>query len=186
MELVTLLLHEFEMYVNSFLIGTDATIHEHIKKVLDREYAIKLKDQHLKPTPLGLSLVEGFDSFGFENSLTKPHLRAKTEIDMKLICDGRKRMQDFLDENLALYRSILLETQSKINILIDAVAKNINERPSDESLTATNGSANNDSGEQYLVGPCHLCNSMMKIKACKDGSQIFIGKMKRKRREFLA
>lgn len=58
-------------------IGTDATIHEHIKKIQDREYVIKRKDGLFEPTKLGVSLVEAYDLIGLETSLTKPLLRAK-------------------------------------------------------------------------------------------------------------
>lgn len=55
--------------------GTDATIHEHIKKVLEREYVVKTERDLLAPTSLGVALVEGYDSMGF--GLSKPTLRAK-------------------------------------------------------------------------------------------------------------
>jgi len=42
-------------------IGTDATIHEHIKTIQERHYAIQTKSRHLKPTVVGLSLVEAYE-----------------------------------------------------------------------------------------------------------------------------
>lgn len=42
-------------------IGTDATIHEHIKTIQDRNYAVQTKSRHLKPTVIGLSLVEAYE-----------------------------------------------------------------------------------------------------------------------------
>jgi DNA topoisomerase-3 len=41
-------------------IGTDATIHDHIKTIQDRQYAIK-ESSFLKPTPLGKALVESYN-----------------------------------------------------------------------------------------------------------------------------
>jgi DNA topoisomerase-3 len=41
-------------------IGTDATIHEHIKTVQERGYATK-ETQYFLPTPIGLSLVEAYE-----------------------------------------------------------------------------------------------------------------------------
>jgi DNA topoisomerase-3 len=55
-------------------IGTDATIHEHIKKILDREYVFKQR-QYFHPSPTGIALVLGYDEIGFDLSLTKPFLR---------------------------------------------------------------------------------------------------------------
>ena len=59
--------------MNSTGIGTDATIHEHIKNVQDREYARKMQDK-LVPTRLGLSLVEVYAQLKID--LYKPYLRA--------------------------------------------------------------------------------------------------------------
>ncbi|GLD93421.1 hypothetical protein PINS_up002013 [Pythium insidiosum] len=61
-------------------IGTDATIAEHIKTILKREYAEKVnKDTQFRPTTLGLALVLSYENMGLE--LAKPALRAAvTEI----------------------------------------------------------------------------------------------------------
>lgn len=59
-------------------IGTDATIAEHINKIIDREYVIKQKQgnvEYLVPSTLGIGLVEGYNAIGFDKSLCKPHLR---------------------------------------------------------------------------------------------------------------
>lgn len=58
--------------------GTDATIAEHIAKIIDREYVFKQREgttEYLVPSTLGIGLVKAYDSVGLENSLTKPHLR---------------------------------------------------------------------------------------------------------------
>jgi DNA topoisomerase-3 len=60
-------------------IGTDATIHEHIKKILEREYATK-EGEYFYPTTLGMALVTGYDRMDFSLSLSKPDLRAQVEI----------------------------------------------------------------------------------------------------------
>jgi len=44
-------------------IGTDATIHEHIKTVQERGYAVK-KGNHFAPTLIGLALVEAYEQVG--------------------------------------------------------------------------------------------------------------------------
>lgn len=56
-------------------IGTDATIHEHIKKILEREYVNKEGD-YFFPTTLGMALVSGYDKMEIDMSLSKPDLRA--------------------------------------------------------------------------------------------------------------
>ena len=60
------------------LIGTDATIAEHIAKIIDREYVEARQDRGAKflvPSDLGIGLVDGYNQIGFDRSLTKPHLR---------------------------------------------------------------------------------------------------------------
>lgn len=59
-------------------IGTDATIAEHIAKIIDREYVMKRKEgrtEYLLPSTLGIGLVKGYDDIGLDKSLCKPHLR---------------------------------------------------------------------------------------------------------------
>jgi len=77
--------------MNNTGIGTDATIHEHIKNVQDREYARKQSDK-IVPTRLGLSLVEVYAKMGID--LYKPFLRAQMEADMKQIAEGEKSKEE--------------------------------------------------------------------------------------------
>ncbi|KAG7396429.1 DNA topoisomerase 3-alpha [Phytophthora boehmeriae] len=73
-------------------IGTDATIAEHIKTILKREYAVKVNnDTQFKPTTLGLALVLSYEHMGLE--LAKPVLRAAMENDCKAISLGHKDIQ---------------------------------------------------------------------------------------------
>lgn len=58
--------------------GTDATIAEHISKIIEREYVFKQREgnsEYLLPSTLGTGLVKGYDAIGFDKSLSKPHLR---------------------------------------------------------------------------------------------------------------
>ena len=68
-------------------IGTDATIADHIKNVLEREYAMK-HGTSILPTALGSALVETYATLGID--LYKPYLRAQMEADMKNIAEGSK------------------------------------------------------------------------------------------------
>ena len=79
-------------------IGTDATIASHIKTIQDRNYAIKDANQRFKPTNLGIALVEGYNSMGYQ--LNKPHLRAKMERFCQDVASGRKTKEMFLNETL--------------------------------------------------------------------------------------
>ncbi|KAI3900876.1 hypothetical protein MKW92_037886 [Papaver armeniacum] len=79
-------------------IGTDATMHDHIKKLLDRCYATKDANMRFSPTTLGEALVMGYDDMGYE--LWKPDLRAKMELGMKAVSEGRKSKTDVLKDCL--------------------------------------------------------------------------------------
>ena len=60
------------------VLGTDATIAQHIQTIVDRGYVIERmqgKTKYLIPSTLGIGLVEGYDAIGFEQSLSKPELR---------------------------------------------------------------------------------------------------------------
>jgi DNA topoisomerase III len=85
-------------------IGTDATIAQHIQTIQKRSYAVKHQEQYFAPTTLGLALVAAFENAGL--NMTQPHLRAKTEQDLKSICSGAKAKRQIVDENLHEYREI--------------------------------------------------------------------------------
>lgn len=104
--------------------GTDATIHEHIKKIIERSYVIKNAEARFHPTNLGLSLVTGYDQVGLDQSLTKPKLRAMLEADLTCICDGRKSKDQVLGSMVQLFRESLLSTLDKIDILHQTMAAN--------------------------------------------------------------
>ena len=96
--------------MNNQGIGTDATIHEHIKNVQVREYARK-QGVSLVPTRLGLSLVEVYAQLGID--LHKPFLRAQMEADMKMIADGQKTKQEIYKECIKEMHKIFLKTRGQ-------------------------------------------------------------------------
>ena len=59
-------------------IGTDATIADHINKILERNYAYKTGN-YFNPSTLGIALVLGYDEIGFNSSLSKPFLRREVK-----------------------------------------------------------------------------------------------------------
>ncbi|CAH8540395.1 unnamed protein product [Schistosoma turkestanicum] len=62
-------------------IGTDATHAEHIETIKQRLYVGLEQNKFLVPGQLGMGLVEGYDSMGFE--MSKPNLRSEFEADLK-------------------------------------------------------------------------------------------------------
>lgn len=63
-------------------IGTDATHAEHIETIKSRQYVGMRDERYLIPGKLGIGLVMGYDRMGFQ--MSKPHLRAELENDLKL------------------------------------------------------------------------------------------------------
>ncbi|XP_057856163.2 DNA topoisomerase 3-alpha isoform X2 [Cryptomeria japonica] len=76
-------------------IGTDATMHDHIKKLLDRCYVTKDPNTRFCPTNLGEALVMGYDAMGYE--LWKPYLRAMMEGDMKAAKSNKEKLFEAME-----------------------------------------------------------------------------------------
>ncbi|TRM65226.1 DNA topoisomerase [Schizophyllum amplum] len=109
-------------------IGTDATIAQHIDTVVQREYVIEEMSgntKYLKPSTLGMGLVEGYDQIGLEKCLTKPQLRRATERSMKQVCDGLKTKEQFIEEDLAMYKEMFQVSEQEVNKLITAGAAEV-------------------------------------------------------------
>ncbi len=98
-------------------IGTDATIHEHIHKLLMRSYALKHSGRFL-PTRLGVALVLAYDALGLDVSLTQPKLRAALEGSLGRVCTGEMRsevvMQQMINQFIGVFERIQREFQEKM------------------------------------------------------------------------
>lgn len=79
-------------------IGTDATIATHITTIQAREYAVRNAQNQFEPTKLGLALVEGYNSMGYQ--LNKPQLRALIEADCQKIARGEANKEDVVKKCL--------------------------------------------------------------------------------------
>lgn len=103
-------------------IGTDATIAEHIKKVLDRGYVFK-QGIYFCPSSLGLALVEGYDNIGFDKSLAKPMLRSLMENLMKDICNGNKTKESVVSQSIDMYKNMFVKANNESSKLLAAISK---------------------------------------------------------------
>lgn len=104
-------------------IGTDATIHEHIAKILQREYANKT-GKYFIPSILGTSLIEAYDRMKMRLSLAKPYLRAKMEINMQLICDGKKSKVSVIDETIREYEDAFMQAYRQLGRFTESLRAN--------------------------------------------------------------
>ncbi|KFQ18375.1 DNA topoisomerase 3-alpha, partial [Merops nubicus] len=142
-------------------IGTDATHAEHIETIKTRMYVGLTADQRFLPGHLGMGLVEGYDSMGYE--MSKPDLRAELEADLKLICEGKKDKSVVLQQQVQKYKQVFIEAVARANKLDQALAQYFGEAA--EIV---------EQEEVYPAMPvpvrkCPQCNSDMVLKTKKNG-----------------
>uniref|UniRef100_A0A8C3V8W9 DNA topoisomerase n=1 Tax=Catharus ustulatus TaxID=91951 RepID=A0A8C3V8W9_CATUS len=142
-------------------IGTDATHAEHIETIKTRMYVGLTADQRFLPGQLGMGLVEGYDSMGYE--MSKPDLRAELEADLKLICEGKKDKSAVLQQQVQKYKQVFIEAVARANKLDQALAQYLGEAAEvaeqDEVYPET----------PVSVRKCPQCNSDMVLKTRKNG-----------------
>ncbi|CAM9000781.1 unnamed protein product [Rhodiola kirilowii] len=142
-------------------IGTDATMHDHIKKLLDRFYATKDANTRFSPTNLGEALVLGYDDMGYE--LWKPYLRSAMESDMKAVSIGTKRKNDALTACLEQMKACFLDAKLNKVKLLEAMEAFF------ERSNRAGGGEQSQIGE--VVRRCNLCQeSDMVLKRKPDGN----------------
>ncbi|CAI5721922.1 hypothetical protein KXD40_004577 [Peronospora effusa] len=114
-------------------IGTDATIAEHIKTILKREYAIKVNNAtQFKPTTLGLALVLSYEHMGLE--LAKPVLRAAMENDCKAISLGQKQMKQVVQSCMDQMKNIFIEVTRSATVLDQTFSEQFGQAVNDTAL----------------------------------------------------
>ena len=111
-------------------IGTDATIHEHIKHVQDRGYA-KQYGSIFKPTLLGTSLRYGYMGLGIE--IYKPYLRAGMEREIKEVSEGLKQKDIIYNEMKQDMLKIYDKVFGNLERLKNNVIKFIDDNPDFDS-----------------------------------------------------
>lgn len=107
-------------------IGTDATIAEHIHKIIDRQYVMLQSEgqiNYLVPSTLGMGLVSGYNKIvqRDEKSLCKPKLRRETEENMTLICEGTRTKEEIVRESLLEYLGVFKDVQERFKLLEDSM-----------------------------------------------------------------
>uniref|UniRef100_A0A671WB65 DNA topoisomerase n=1 Tax=Sparus aurata TaxID=8175 RepID=A0A671WB65_SPAAU len=143
-------------------IGTDATHAEHIETIKSRMYVGLTADQRFLPGELGMGLVEGYNSMGYE--MSKPNLRAELEADLKLVSEGRKDKQSVLQHHIQKYKTVFIESARKAKKL-------------DEALSPYLGAAQEITEEEEQdmeiplpVRKCPNCGRDMVLKKKREGN----------------
>uniref|UniRef100_A0A7N6AE04 DNA topoisomerase n=1 Tax=Anabas testudineus TaxID=64144 RepID=A0A7N6AE04_ANATE len=147
-------------------IGTDATHAEHIETIKSRMYVGLTADQRFLPGELGMGLVEGYNSMGYE--MSKPNLRAELEADLKQVSEGRKDKQSVLQHHIQKYKTVFIESVRKAKKL-------------DEALSSYLGAAQEITEEEQLdmeiplpIRKCPHCGRDMVLKKKRDGNSKYL------------
>ena len=77
-------------------IGTDSTIHEHIRNIEKRGYMIKTGN-FLKPSLHGTALIKSYESIN--TPINKPYLRSQMEKNIRLICEQKEKAEVVYEDN---------------------------------------------------------------------------------------
>lgn len=145
-------------------IGTDATMHDHIKKLLDRCYATKDANMRFSPTNLGEALVMGYDEMGYE--LWKPYLRSMMEADMKSVSMGTKSKSEVLESCLQQMKACFLDARANKVKLLDAMGTFFarSSRPTNETQNPIE-----------VVRPCGACNESEMVLKQRPSGDFMVG-----------
>lgn len=96
-------------------IGTDATIAEHIKKVLDRQYVEKVGGGGFSPTQIGQALVIAHERCQLH--LARPQMRANQEEQLKRILTSGLDASEVLANALSEYSAKFNHLRQNRNII---------------------------------------------------------------------
>ena len=138
-------------------IGTDATIAQHISTILDREYATKDGNQRFHPTKLGIALVEGYNSMGYQ--LNKPDLRREMEAECNFVAGGQKTKEEIMAPILAKMKQCYQTATEEARKLDEAVGRHFSRLGTD---------ANNTEVVNAHFSLCGRCNNPMALKRQRD------------------
>lgn len=147
-------------------IGTDATHAEHIETIKSRMYVGLTPDQRFLPGELGMGLVEGYNSMGYE--MSKPNLRAELEADLKLVSEGRKDKHTVLQHYIQKYKAVFIESVRKAKKLDEALSPYLGEA---QVITEE------EQQEMELPMPvrkCPNCGRDMVLRKKKEGTSKYL------------
>lgn len=115
-----------------------------------------------------MGLVDGYDEMGF--AMSKPHLRAELESDLKKICEGQKDHKRVLKDQIHSYKSVFQAAVNQAVKLDHALAKYLTEQPQNsENIDVPNFSIQN------IICKCPLCKiSDMTLRRTREERNLFI------------
>ncbi len=127
-------------------IGTKSTRHEILKKLSDRKY---VQGRYLRPTHIGFAVTLALEEYA--KPITEPKMTAVLEEDMSLIIDGKKNLDDVVEESRTMLNGIMAELKVKEKEIGTAVS---------EALR-----------KHHYVGKCRACEGDLVIKRSGRGKR---------------
>jgi DNA topoisomerase-3 len=140
-------------------IGTDATIAQHIATIQERDYATKNHNQRFLPTPLGIALIQGYNSMGYQ--LNKPDLRRETERECNLVANRQKTKADIVGPILEKMKECYIVATRDAHKLDEAMARHFQRV----------GVGNDTVMVQARFTECGRCHNMMDLKKEQGGGR---------------
>ena len=144
-------------------IGTDATMHAHIDTVLQRKYAERDHNGRMRPTQLGMALVQAYAALDLQ--LWKPFLRAQMEKDLNDVAAGLKNKEQMCAMAIDSLKNAFQKAKKGSKELVDAVGKvfqpKIGRDGGDDDPTGGSGAVH--------VGDCRQCGMPMSFKRTQAG-----------------
>ncbi|TMS15658.1 DNA topoisomerase 3-alpha [Larimichthys crocea] len=147
-------------------IGTDATHADHIETIKSRMYVGLTADQRFLPGELGMGLVEGYNSMGYE--MSKPNLRAELEADLKLVSEGAKDKRSALQHHIQKYKAVFIESVRKAKKLDEALSPYLGAA---QQITEVE---QQDMEIPLPVRKCPHCGRDMVLKKKREGNSKFL------------
>lgn len=141
-------------------IGTDATIAQHVEKILSRGYVQRQGDGRFKPHPLGIALVEALERSRVQ--LARPGMRKAQEADFKKVQAGTA-------ENTAVKLQALAQFRANFErLLANSVAINAAFGNHFQGSVAQDVSQWNTVASSFSI--CGDCGRMMALKTQTAGN----------------
>ncbi len=128
-------------------LGTKSTRHEIIQKLFYRKY-IRLSP--LKPNPIGIAVIDALE----DCEVIKPKMTATLEKDMDDISEGRKTLEETIEESRKMLTEVMKTLEKDKEKIKDSI--NAAER------------------KQNMVGKCPKCGKDMVIRTSRRGKR-FVG-----------
>jgi DNA topoisomerase III len=159
--------HELVAKMDESGIGTDATIPEHIAKVLEREYMFRQdSDGRFTPSTLGFCLFSALERLELFD-LSRPHQRALMEADLAQICAGTKTKEDVVRGAIQKAIPSFVKLSRNMDVVVRTLAQYLTKVGSDSALVP---------GRQN-ISVCGKCQSqsisLMRTSGATTGGSLY-------------